>query len=348
MGTSTRPVYLYDADNRVIETEEYDASGVLQATTARSVQRCPRNQVVEESPRIDAGVPIDTITQNDSLGRLISQAVSNPSLSSEYSTSVVTLVRNQYDGDSNLVATTDADGNETTYSYDGLNRQITMTVAANSPVAATTKYAYDAVGDLIAVQGPRSHAGPSQSFPQDPTTRFPAGFSYFDAYYTYDAMHRQVTETDGAGDTTYQTFDGDNNVVSMTTPNGNTTYYTYDELDALLSVNETADGGGITYYVYDGNRNKIAQQDADGNLVTYKYDALNWLTDTYQFLTPGSLTGTPARSSFCRQRHHAVECPRPPWRSTGTMATMPAAIRPWSPIPRASKHTRATMTSVTA
>ena len=290
-----KTVYVYDADNRVIETEEYDNTGALQATTV-DVYNDARNQVVQEGPRSDGGALIDTITQNDSLGRLVSQAVSNASLSGEYGTSVVTLVQNQYDGDGNLVATFDADGNETTYTYDGANRKTSMTVAAGTSVAATTRYAYDAVGDLIAVQGPRVHAAPSQSFPQDP--RNPVPFSSFDEYFTYDAMHRQVTTTDGAGDTTSQVLDGDGNVVSMTTPNVNTTTYTYDELDTLLSVNETQDGGGITYYVYDANRNKIAQQDANGDLVTYKYDALNRLTDTYQFLTPGTLNGTPARSSL--------------------------------------------------
>ena len=253
------------------------------------------NQVIEEGPRYVAGAPIDVTLQNDSLGRVVSQSVGNASLAGEYGTSAVTVEQSQYDGDGNLVLNTDADLNETKYVYDGANRQIQVIQGYGSSVQATTTYTYDKVGDTVSVKDARSHAAPSLTFPEDPNNPAPATF---DIYYTYDALHRKVTETDGAGDTTSYTYDGDDDVTSMTNPRGNKTTYTYDELGALLSVDETAEGGGTTYYVYDANRNKIAQQDPNGNFVTYKYDKLNRLTDSYQFLTPGLLIAATTRSSL--------------------------------------------------
>ena len=214
--------YHYDVDNRLIETDEYDAFGTLQATTKVEYLDA-ENQVIQVGPRSVGGALVETITQNDSLGREVSQSVENSSLAGEYGTSTVVLVQNVYDGDGNLVLTVDADGNETKYVYDGANRQIEMIEGYGSTVQAATNYTYDKVGDLVSVKDARPHGGPTQAFPQDPNNPAPASF---DVYYTYDALHRMVTETDGAGDTTRYTYDGDNNVTSKTNPNGNTTFYT--------------------------------------------------------------------------------------------------------------------------
>ncbi len=147
----------YDLDNRLVETDEYDSSEVLQATTTY-VYDDAQNQTIVEGPREVDGSPIEIITQNDSLGRLISESVSNPTLSGEYDASVVTLEQKQYDGDGNLVMSTDADGNVTKYVYDGANRQVEMIQAFGSPVQATTTYTYDKVGDLVSVKDARRTA----------------------------------------------------------------------------------------------------------------------------------------------------------------------------------------------
>ncbi len=291
-----KTLFYYDADNRVLETDEYDASGALQTTTNEEYLDA-RNQVVQLGPRYVDGSLVDTITQNDSLGRMVSQSVENPSLAAEYGTNTVVLVQNQYDGDGNLVLTTDADGNQTMYVYDGANRQVQMIEGYGSAVQATTTYTYDNAGDLVSVKDGRPHGPPTQPFPEDLSSPATAPPATFDAYYTYDALHRMVTETDGDGDTTVYTYDGDGNLTSKETPNGNSTYYTYDEFGNITSVDETADGGGVTLYLYDANGNKIAQQDADGSLVTYEYDKLNRSIATYQFLTPGFLTPASTRDS---------------------------------------------------
>ncbi len=284
--------FLYDADNRSIEVDEDGTTGSA-ITTTYEEYRDAQNQIIDVGPRKIGIELISTIHQNDSLGRLISLSVQNGSLALEYGTDEVTLERNNYDGDGNVTVATDALGNLTNSVYDGADRLLSMTEGANDlGVAGTTHYTYDKVGDLVSVQGPRVHGAPTQAFPTDAE---PPPVGYFDTYYTYDILHRKLTETDGAGDTTHYVYDANDNIITMIDPKGFTTAYAYDELDAILSVDETQRHGGITYYRYDGNRNKIAQQDADGNLVTYEYDALNRLTDTFQYLTPGPFTSISPR-----------------------------------------------------
>jgi RHS repeat-associated protein len=287
--------YRYDALNRRVQTDEYDSAGspTPEATTVEQYDDA-RLRTVQVGPRSVGGAPVETITQSDSLGRVVSQSVSNPSLAGEYGSSVITLSRNQYDGDSELVLTTDADGNQTKFVYDAAGRRVQVIEGYGSPVEAATVYTYDKAGDVVSVKDARPHDGPSQPFPQDPNNPAPA---VFDSYSTYDALHRKVTQTDGAGDTTYYGYDPEGDAIRMTDPKGDVTRYSYDEFGALLSVDQTGEGGGVTFYVYDADGNKVAQQDPDGNLVTYQYDKLNRLTDTFQFLTPGSLTATTTRAA---------------------------------------------------
>ena len=139
------------------------------------------------------------------------------------------------------MATFDADRNETTYTYDKRQPKAQHDRGRTAPPSRPPRGTpMTRSATLIAVQGPRvRRKRRRRAFPQDPKN--PVPFSYFDEYYTYDAMHRQVTETDGDGDTTSTGCSTATATSSAwTTPNRNTTTYTYDELDTLLSVNETA------------------------------------------------------------------------------------------------------------
>src|SRR5262249_43303643 len=151
--------------------------------------------------------------QNDSLGRLISTRRQDNTLVAAYGTNPVTLAQYAYDGDNNKVLFTDADGNHTQYVYDGGNRMIQEIDGLGSPVAATTTYAYDKIGNVIWIKDGRAHGAPTYAFfPQDPRHLAPPTF---DTYFTYDALYRKLTQTDGDGDATSYTYDGNGNVKSM-------------------------------------------------------------------------------------------------------------------------------------
>jgi len=264
-------MYDYDDLNRLILTEEGDPTTTR--TTMSVDYQDDRNRVITTDRR-----GIETIVQNDSLGRRVRVSRKDPGLAADYGTTQVVLLETEYDGNSNKTFVRDAEGNETKFLYDGANRQVEMITGFGSSVEATTKYTYDDVGNLLTVKDARATGATA------------------DMTYTYDALYRWTKAVDGEGNATlYTSYDGSNNLLSMTEPAGpdHTTTYTYDEFNTLLSVDETRGGaGGVTSYLYDANRNRVAQQDANGNLVTYAYDVLNRLTDTYQHLTPGQITAT--------------------------------------------------------
>ncbi|CAB5137262.1 hypothetical protein D3OALGB2SA_4008 [Olavius algarvensis associated proteobacterium Delta 3] len=264
-------MYDYDDLNRLILTEEGDPTTTR--TTMSVDYQDDRNRVITTDRR-----GIETIVQNDSLGRRVRVSRKDPGLAADYGTTQIVLLETEYDGNSNKTFVRDAEGNETKFLYDGANRQVEMITGFGSSVEATTKYTYDDVGNLLTVKDARATGATA------------------DMTYTYDALYRWTKAVDGEGNATlYTSYDGSNNLLSMTEPAGpdHTTTYTYDEFNTLLSVDETRGGaGGVTSYLYDANRNRVAQQDANGNLVTYAYDVLNRLTDTYQHLTPGQITAT--------------------------------------------------------
>ena len=69
-----------------------------------------------------------------------------------------------YDQDRNRVTATDPNGNQTKYVYDGGNRMTQEIDGYGSPIAATTTFGYDKVGNLIWTKDGRAHGVPSQSF----------------------------------------------------------------------------------------------------------------------------------------------------------------------------------------
>ena len=274
-----RTEYDYDAINRLVHVREYDDAGTFQTEMITTYEDAA--QTITGTDRRG----IKTITQNDSVGRQVRLTRMHPDLEAFYGTAEVVLQETEYDGNNNVTLVRDAQGNQTKYDYDGDNRPIEIIAGFGSPVHASTRSTYDDVGNLLTVKDARETGATA------------------DMTYTYDALYRQITATNGEGETTRYTYDGNNNLLSMTEPKGaaNTAYttsYTYDEFNKLLSVDETRGGvGGVTRYLYDANRNRVAQQDANGNLVTYEYDALNRVIDIFQHFVPGQITDITQRGT---------------------------------------------------
>ncbi len=103
-----------------------------------------------------------------------------------------------------------------TYSYDLLNREITVT----TPEGNTTTTEYDSNSNVVKITDHLNNA-----------TR-----------YTYNELDLLATETDARGFVTTYTYDEEENLGTVEDPLDNVTTYTYDNLNRLFQ--ETAVGVG--------------------------------------------------------------------------------------------------------
>lgn len=202
-------------------------------------------------------------------------------------TDVMDVTTYTYDAQDNLAATINALGHMTRYTaydvhgnplqiidanrivteleYDLRQRLVRRTVAAGTTDAATTRFDYDPVGQLM-------------------KTTLPDG-SWIG--YEYDAAHRMTAIHDSAGNRIDYTLDAMGNRIKETVngPDGaafSKTFREYNQLNRLVA--ESGPEGSRTDYAYDAEGNRTAITDANEN-TTNRYDALNRLFETVDALS---------------------------------------------------------------
>ncbi len=158
----------------------------------------------------------------------------------------------------------------TTYTYDTKGNLLTRTIqpttdptggagfaAVATGTPRTWTYTYNAAGQVLTVDGPRTDV-------VDITT------------YTYDTQGNLATVTNALNQTTtLGGYDANGRVGTLTDPNGLVTTLTYDARGRLLSRNR---GGETTTYTYDGAGNLTGVSLPSGASYTYTYDAAHRLT----------------------------------------------------------------------
>ena len=176
----------------------------------------------------------------------------------------------RYDGNGDLVATTDFEGHATVYTYD--DHQLTgMFSPDGRPVARTE---YDANGRLIRVI---DAAGNETNYAYDvgagqQTITDPLGQAWQVAY---DARGNVIRSTDPAGRMVTATYDANDNLLTRTDPLGGTTTYAYDATNQPTSVTDPL--ARITRFTYDGAGNLLTVTDPAGAVQRNLYDARNHL-----------------------------------------------------------------------
>ena len=158
----------------------------------------------------------------------------------------------------------------TTYTYDAkgnlLSRSIQPThdatgaqgsTAAATGTARTTAYTYNAAGQILTIDGPRTDVA-------DITQ------------YAYDAQGNLISATNALNRvTTLGAYDANGRPGSLTDPNGLVTTLSYDPRGRLISRSA---GGETTSYSYDGVGNLTGVTLPGGAVYTYSYDAAHRLT----------------------------------------------------------------------
>ena len=176
---------------------------------------------------------------------------------------------NSYDWLGRKISSTDYAGTPTTYTYDALGRLLSQTITVKSGVTSTTKYDYDAGGDLIRERKPVQAVGSTPVWAK--------------TEYRYDSRGNLISAAQYQGDAvasaTRYTYDGEGNMLTMTTglsspdaSGGSTTTYTYDRFGSVLS--ETDPLGQAETYSYAPTGKLLSMTDRGGAETQYTYDAL--------------------------------------------------------------------------
>ncbi|RUL72743.1 LysM peptidoglycan-binding domain-containing protein [Dyella choica] len=175
-----------------------------------------------------------------------------------------------YDAWGNVLSSTDAKGNITTYTYNERNNVITETeasvtvAAADGTSAAATPIktsSYDISGNLIASTDENGNVIKN----------------------AYNALGQKAESTDGAGAVLYWGYDALGNKVAQQDGNGNVTFSNVDALGRTLQSGEfeLATGGGSRQavwqqaYVLDQNGDRIVSYDGIGSAYLQSGDLAN-------------------------------------------------------------------------
>jgi RHS repeat-associated protein len=196
----------------------------------------------------------------------------------------------------NLTAMVDANGNTTSFAYDGLNRLTRKTW----PDDTFEEFTYDSAGNQTSH---RRTDGQISTAVYDSMDRLRT-VTYFDnqtevytytlgglrtavtdlrgtTSYAYDPLQRLTSVTQPDGQALQYSYDSAGNRATMTTSAG-TTQYTYDALNRLLTVTDPSAGTFTNTYDALGNRTSLALP--NGITTSYGYDPQNRLTNITQRL----------------------------------------------------------------
>ena len=235
-----------------------------------------------------------------------------------------------YTTNSQIGTVKDAEGNLTTYEYDGYDRQIKTrypVTTAGGAASSTTDYellTYDANSNVTTR---RLRDGSTITFAYDNLnriiTRTPAGenavnFSYdlsghvtamqrpgdaVNLTQTYNALGRLLSEVQPFGSASYQ-YDVGGRLTRITWADGFYVTYDYDTAGNVTAIRENGAASGIgvlATYTYDnqGRRTQITR--GNGTTTSYSFDPVSRLASTTQDLagtasdlTIGSFTYNPA------------------------------------------------------
>ncbi|MGW4310306.1 RHS repeat-associated core domain-containing protein [Streptomyces californicus] len=196
-------------------------------------------------------------------------------------------VTNGYDTSGNMMSQTDttsgSDGAKWTYDYnpksgtmdcDGLPGQ---RCSATDPEGNKTSFTYDSKGNLLKVDRPSAQEDISYTYDALGRTDTVTDGRGIKTVYAYDKRDRLKTQT-GDGKVTTFVYDADGNIKTRTSPAGTSTY-TYDEQSRERTRSLPA--GGASSVTYDASGNVKTSTDAGGTL-TYDYNDANQVTTLTQ------------------------------------------------------------------
>ncbi|CAK9039506.1 tRNA3(Ser)-specific nuclease WapA (Cell wall-associated protein) (RNase WapA) (Toxin WapA) [Durusdinium trenchii] len=281
---------IYDAYNRVKEARVYDGAIIKLASQVSydSVGRV-ECQAQRMNPSLFGSLPTSACSAGssgafggDRIAKMVYDAAGQVLRAiSAYGTALQQdTVTSTYTLNGLVKTMTDANGNKTTYDYDGFDRLIKTSFPSKTTAGSSSSVDYT----TASYHG----SGADKGLMSQTRTRGGSVYSY-----SYDALGRVTTMTAPAGDfNTSYTYDNFSRIKTVSR-NGQTLSYAYDQLSRLLS--ETQAVGGAVSYQYDvaGRRTRMTWPDAF--YVTYDYDVSGAVTHIRE---NGATSGAGVLASF--------------------------------------------------
>ena len=190
-----------------------------------------------------------------------------------------------YDFAGNVLTSTDALENTTTYTYDTMNRLETQTDARGGVIT----YAYDNMGNLTSITDERNHVTTFEYDGMDRLVKV-TDPGLFSKEFDYDANGNMIEKTDKNGNIITSQYDVLNRLESKIFPDGSNYAFTYDPNNNLLTA---TDSDSDLLFTYDNNSDRLIQASTVNNRtvpnvnVTYTYDDNDNMTVVHD-----SVTGT--------------------------------------------------------
>lgn len=195
----------------------------------------------------------NTLTETDANNNQTSFAYDNANNRTSVTAPDLTVASTEYDARGLVTARLTDLGRRTTYSYDDAGRKIAMVTPRGNQTGAVAAdhsydYQYDAAGNLTKAI--------------DPLNR--------ETTYTYDALNRRKTVSDGKGNVTTFGYDANSNRTSETDAAAGARSWTYDALNRMTSA--TNRRAKTTTYTYDAAGNRTRETLPSGASTTYSHD----------------------------------------------------------------------------
>jgi RHS repeat-associated protein len=157
-----------------------------------------------------------------------------------------------YNSAGQMLQSTDAEGNTTSYTYTPLG----LLASQVSPLGAVTSYGYDTAGNLTSVTDAKGNK----------------------TAYTYNGDDLVTKKTDPLGNATSYAYDGDQNLSQIVDAAGNTDDFTYDDINNLATARYGVSGSTQQTeigYTHDAANRLTKAVQTPGGTYSFSYDGLN-------------------------------------------------------------------------